>query len=311
MAIIRTTLDNTSNKDLLKTGGLRKIFDNTVREAQTYSDHCYNMLTTKDEYERDLQMAGLTTAPEIAEGQNIPIQTPVLGVTKTYTQRQWGTGFRMTFKMDFFNKYKLWARWAKDLGKVMKESKDIELAVPWISPTSTSLTCGTGFDSLAIGYTTHTGLNPDSTADNYNNYGNAALSFTALANARYYFKTLVDSLGMHMGASPKQLVIEPTLWVDANEILGSEGKPKEMSNTVNVIRKMGLEIFEYPRLASTTSWFLLAKGEDKYDFNVFTSMEPRFFTKDAPDSTLDKMVISLQMFTYGWGDPRLAYIGKT
>lgn len=311
MATIRTTFDTTSNKDLLKLGGLRKIFDNTVRKALTYSSKTYNMLTTKDEYERDLRMAGLTTAPEIAEGQNIPIQTPVLGTTKTYTQRQWGTGFRMTFKMDYFNKYKLWARWAKDLGKVMIESKDIELAVPWNSPTSITLTAGVGFDTKAIANDAHTGLNPDSTADNYDNYGNAALSFTAIANARYYFKTLVDDMGVHMGAKPSCLVIEPTLWVDAHEILGSEGKPQEMSNTVNVVRKMGLEIYEYPRLSSTTAWFILAENEDKYDFNCFTAMEPRFFTKDAPDSTLDKMVISLQFFTYGWGDPRLAYIGRT
>ena len=107
MAIIRIPFDTTTNKDLLKTGALRKIFDNTVREAKTEYQVLTNDLKTSDEYERDQEMSGLVEAVEIAEGQNIPIQAPELGESKTYTQRQFGAGFRMTFKMDYFNKYNL------------------------------------------------------------------------------------------------------------------------------------------------------------------------------------------------------------
>lgn len=311
MATIRTTFDTTSNKDLLKLGSLRQIFDTTVREANVFYKPLVNDLTTEDEYERDLRMAGLESASEIAEGQNIPIQSPVLGSTKTYTQRQWGTGFRMTFKMDYFNKYKLWARWAKDLGKVMAESKDIEIHTLFNNPTSTTLTAGVGFDSLALANDAHTGLLAGSTADNYDNYGNAALSFTALQDARYYFKTLIDDLGLFMGASGKVLCYEPTLHFTACELLGSEGKPHEFSNTLNALREMGLSKYENPRLTSTTAWFIVDPSNDKYDINVFTAMQPRMFDKDAPDNTQDKIITSLQFFTYGWGDPRLYYCGNT
>lgn len=311
MAIIRRTYDTSSNLDLFKVGTLRKIFDNTVREAKVLYKNLYNDETTDLWQIKDTRMAGFDQAQEIAEGQNIPIQTPQRGGDKTYTQRIFGTGFRMTFVADFFNQYNLWKRWSKDLGKVMTESKDVEAHVLWNSPTSTTLTCGVGFDSKALADTTHTGLKPGSTADNYNNYGNAALSYTALQTMRYYFKTLKDDMGMWMGAQPDTLYFEPTLWPTISEFFGASGKPGEISNDVNIVPKMGLTPFEDARLTSTTAWGVLAKKDSNYDVNLFTSMAPRFFTKDAPDNTQDRIIVAMQMFGYGYGDPRLVFVGKT
>ena len=310
MSTVRIPFDTTSNKDLLKTGALRQIFDNTVREAKSEYSILTNDLKTSDEYERDQNMAGLLEAIEIAEGQNIPVQAPVLGESKTYTQRQFGAGFRMTHKMDYFNKYSLWKRWAKDLAKIQIESKDIEIATMFNSPTSTSLTCGTGFDSNAIAYATHTGL-AAGTGDNYSNYLNAALSVSGVQAARYYFAMLKDDMGKWMGAVPNVLYIQPTLFFTGKEILGSSDKPHEFSNTINVIPEMDLKLFEYHRLTGTAAWGMAATQDSQYDYNVFTAMKPIFVTKSAPDNTLDKVCISLQYFTYGWGDPRLLYVGKT
>jgi hypothetical protein len=296
---------------LLK-GTLHNIFDNTVREAKVESPALYNMLTTNDDYERDMRIGGLYKGVEVAQGQNIPIQSPVYGSTKEYTQRSWGSGFRMTHRMDRFNKYQLWARWTKDLAKIMKETKDIELAYPFNNLTTAPASYATpltSFDAFAIAYATHTGLLAGSTDDNYNNYLNADLSVTALESGRYYYNVLKDDMGLYMGANADTLVIEPTLYFKAKQLLGSDYKPFEMSNTVNILPELNLKIFEYHRLTSTTCWFLLAKNNSNYDFNCLTAMEPQMFIKDAPDNTLDRIAISLQYFSYGWGDPRLLYAG--
>ena len=309
MAIIKTAFDTTTNKDLLK-GTLRKLHDDTVREAKVEYPTVCNDLKTKDIYERDAKMAGLQYPGEISEGQGIPIQTPAMGTNKTYTQRQFGTGFRMTHKMNFFNKFNLWKRWTKDLAKVMKEGKDVEIATMFNNLTSTSLTCGTGFDSMAIANDAHTGLNPNTTSDNYDNYLNAALSQSGLESMRYYFSTLKDDMGYWMGAKATHLVIEPTLYFTAKELLGSDNKAHEFSNTVNILAELVLKLFEYHRLTSTTCWFGLCK-DSKYDINVFTALEPKMFIKDAPDNTLDMVAIAIQYYTYGWGNPKQIYVGKT
>ena len=306
MGVTRLSFDTTTNKDLLK-GQLRKLYDDTDRKAQVFYPLVTNDLTTKDEYERDARLAGLERPIELAEGQNIPTQTPKMGTTKTYTQRQFGTGFRMTFKMDFFNKYRLWEKFTKDLAKQMKEGKDAEIATMFNNFTSTALTCGTGFDTLAIASASHTGL---PTTVTYSNYLNASLSQSGLESMRYYFATLKDDRGYYKGGKPTHLVIEPTLFFTAKELLGSDNKAHEQSNTINILPEMGLKIVEYPRLTSTTCWFGMAKNDD-YDFNVFTSLEPKLFFKDADDDTLDKVALALQMFTYGWGVPKNLYVGKT
>lgn len=309
---IRLSLDNTTHKDLLKDGGLRKLFNNTLSKAHVFYTPLVNDLKSKDEFERDLRLGGLTGATEIVEGQEIPIQTLPIGTTKTYTQRFFGSGFRMTLAMDRFNKVNLWDKCAKGLAKSQKEAKDIEIHVMFNSPTSTALTCGVGYDSLALANDTHTGLKSGSTTDNFDNYLNASLSISALESVRYYFKTRKDDMGMYVGGSPTTLAFEPTLFITAKEIFGSDLKAHELSNTTNVIKDemSGLTLYEDPRLTSTTMWFMLDKNSDDFDLNVFTTMEPDFVTKDAPDNTRDRVATSYQMFTYGWGHAGAYCLGK-
>ena len=307
---ILTQFDTTTNRDLLKTGSLRKIHDTTVREAKVFYKGMCNDLTTKDMIVRDLRMAGFEDAVEIGEAQNIPIYTPTLGTTKEYTQRDFGIGFRMSYKMDYFNKYQLWARWTKDIARAQAEGKDIEIHVMFNDPTSITLTCGTGFDSLGLAHATHTGL-AAGTGDNYNNLLSQAFSTSALGTVRYYFATLIDDMGKFMGARPDTLFYNPTLWPLVREVLGSDLRPHELSNTINIFPEMGLKPYENPRITAVTAWGVLAKNDSKYDINVFTGMEPKTFEKNAPDNTIDKIFLSLQFFTYGFGSARLYYQGNT
>jgi len=307
--VITTRWDTNSPQYLLKDGIIRNIFDTTAREAKVFYKTLVNDKTTKDEWIKDLRMAGLEEASELAEGENIPIFKPTLDTTKTYTQRQWGGGVRMTHRMQKFNKYDLWKRWVKDLAKIQKEAKDVEVHVLFNSPTSTALTAGTGFDALAMASTAHTGL-VSGTGDNYSNYLNAALSVAAVEDARYYFATLLDDNGMYIGANATHLVYNPNLHFTAKQIVGSDYVPFEESNTINIVPEMKLTLYEDPRVTSTTMWFMLAKN-DKYDINVFTAQEPDLEIMDAPDTTRDRIATSLQYFTCGWGDARMYYLGRT
>ncbi len=300
--------DTSTNKDLFKVGTLRNIFDTTMKKEPQFSEELYNVKPTRLLTVRDQQMGGFEPATEHYEGQEIAVQDPATGNQKEYTQRFFGNGFRMTFVADRYNQYNLWTRYAKGVAKSQVTARDVELAVPWNSPASTSLTCGTGFDSKALAYNTHTGLLSGSTADNYDNYLNSALSYSAIESARYYFRTLQNDMGQLLVLNPTHLVYEPTLHPTAVEMTRGQYKAWEDTRTPNWIGDLGLKLYEYPRLTSTTRWYMLAKG-DYYDVNMFVGMRPNFVTKDAPDRTLDKMCLTEQHFTYGWGDPRAVYLG--
>jgi len=306
MSTITTRFDTTTNSDLLKKGALRKIFDDTTGAEKVEYPIVFNDLKSSEYKPKDQRIAGLTSTLEIVEGQNIPLQQPLLGEQKEYEWRTFGSGFRITEKMEFFNQFGLPKKMAKSLAKMQKYTKDTEAATLFNNMTSTTYERNVGFDDLAIASASHTQL---PTTLTYSNYGNAELSITSLADARYYFAMLEDDRGNWKGATPTHLVIHPNLYVTTKEILGSEYKPLEQSNTINVLREMDLKIVEYHRLTGTTTWFVIAKDDD-YDFNMFTAWEPDFVIKPAPDNTRDTVATSRQMFTFGYGSVKNLYVGK-
>jgi hypothetical protein len=300
--------DTTSTKDLAKDGLLRSIFDNTKRKAQTFYKELVNDLTTKDEWVKDLQMGGLGEAADLAEGENIPIQGPTLGGTKTYTQARSGTGFRMTEKAERFHKYGPWKRWSADLARTMAETKDVAIHTLFNNPTTTSY--GVGFDSTyPLASASHTGLGAGTDGD-FDNYLDAALSVSAMEDVRYYFATLKDDMGGLLTADPTHLVYNPDLHYKAKQITQAEYVPFEQSNTPNIVPEMKLKLYEDPRVAAVTAWFVIAKN-DKYDVNVFTAQEPDLLIMDAPDTTRDRIATSQQWYSYGFGSARQYFCGNT
>ncbi len=307
--IVNSRFDNTSNRDFYKAGILSKIFDDTDTKALTFYKQLVKEETTKDEWIRHGKIAGLLPAGELAEGQNIPIQSPSGPQTKTFTLKRWGTGFRMTAWADKFNKFQQYERLTRSLKKVMTVTKDIEVHRMFNNPTSSTYG-GTGFDGQVLAYDTHTGLLAGSTADNYDNLLSVTPSYAALASVRYYFKTAKDDLGQYMGMDPDMLVFEPTLWPVIQEILMSGKLAFEMSNTESPW-KSWIKAVEDPRITSTTAWFVLGKKDDNFGLYVFTAQEPDFVVKDAPDNTRDKVATSESIFSYGFDQPKCYLQGNT
>ena len=302
--------DNTSFKELMKAGILRKVFDDTKRTVPVYYDKLVNVKKTSDEWNRDRRKAGLLPfSGSIADGQNIPVQGPVLGGYVQYTLARYGSGFRITAWMDKYNKIDLQKDLAASLRKNMIVGRDIVVHNMFNSPTATTSAEYKGFDELALASAAHTGLLTGSTDDNYSNYLNADVSYSALSSVRYYYVTKKDSLGQLMMMEPDVLVFQPTLWPTVTELLKSEYKPFELSNTESAF-KGWIKPMEDPRLTSTTAWFTLAKKDQNFDLNVFVGQEPDFVSKDAPDNTRDKIYTSETHFTFGHGDSACFYCGK-
>jgi hypothetical protein len=303
MAIVRTNWDTSTNKDAFKTL-VRSWFDSTDREALVEYPKVVKTYKTSDEYERHGRYAMLDYAGELDEGENIPIQSPKFNTVKDYSQVAYGTGFRITDRMKRFNKIGLMEKLTKNLGVMMKETKDVEIAKMFNNMSAT--TYARGFDTLAIAHNSHTLLDDASTT--YDNYLDAALSLSSLESALNYFEYMYDDQANIMVVRPDTLVVNYTLRFDADELLKSSMKPWEQSNTINVI-KGELTPYTYHRLTSATCWFVIAKNHPKYGYFVYTAMEPDSKTQDASDTTRDTIVTSMQYFKYGVDDQRMLYCG--
>ena len=303
MATIRTSWDTLTNRDILR-GGLRKEFDSTLKAEPVQYPSMYNDLKTDEYIERDVRMAGLGLAQAVVEGANIPIQSPKLDTIKEYTQSKFGSGYRITFEMKKFNKINLVKKLNTSLAKAQRTTKDIEAHKLWNSPTATY----TGYDTQVLGYASHTCL--DDASSTYDNIYSAAMSVTGIESGLYYFKKCKNDQGQTISLRPDTLYFEPTQMFTADELLGSTGMPHEMSNTKNPIAKFGLTQLANLRITSTTAWGMLAKKDELFDVNIFTSVEPDHHMQDAPDTTRDTIVTSQQLFTWGFGDPRAVFVGN-
>jgi len=301
MSIQRTNWDTSTNKDAFKTV-VRDWFNNTDREPMVEWKRVANALTTTDDYERIGNHAGLDYPGEVAEGANIPIQDPLFGGVEDHYQVAYGTGFRITDRAKRTMKLKPMEKNTKSLSNMQQEGKDVEIGKMFNNLAAT--TYATGFDDLQAAHNTHVCID----ASNYDNYADTGLSQTSLETALQYFDYLHDDRGNIFTARPDTLVVNRTLRQDADELLHSTKKPWEMSNTKNAIEG-DLEPFVYHRLTATTTWFVIAKNDPDYNFFVYTLMEPDTKVYDAPDATRDTVVDSLQYFKYGFGDPRLLYLG--
>jgi len=298
--------DTSTNKDLFK-GILKKLFDNTIREAVFQAPRMFKMETTEDEYERDARMAGLSGHTQIEDGEEIPLQTPVFDDTKDYEQERYATGFKITEGMKKFNKYDLMKKFTRSLAKAMKEAKDKELAKLWNNMAAT--TYASGFDGYALAYATHDTLSED--GDTFSNYGDADMSLSAMEDAMTYFATHIDDMGDTHPLTPTDLFFAPQLQFTAREIFGSDLKPGEMSNTTNALADLyNIKPFRYDRLTSSTAWGVICKDEE-FDVKCYTSAEPDIVVMDSPDTSRSTIVTSRQYFDYGFGAADRVYVGNT
>ena len=296
--------DTTTGRQTLKTL-IRKEFLSTDREPLVEHKDIFNTIGTSDEYERDIRYAGLGPASELTDGEEIGLQDPVLDTTKDYRQGKWGNGFRITSGMKKFNKIGLMKSMTKDLKRTMVETKDADVMTLLNNATSTSYT---GFDTMALANNAHSCLDDADTT--YDNYLDAALGVTAYESAKIYFRTLVDDQGQTFVAKPDTLVVNPYYEREANELIRSTLRYDVADNAINVY-KGDTSIKVCSRLTSTTSWFVMARNHNLFDLNVFTSQEPNLKVKDAPDNTEDTVVISSQWYKWGFGDPRMVFVGDT
>jgi hypothetical protein len=294
--------DSTTNKDLFKTL-LGKIFNNSLHDALYESDMIFNARNVSDYYERDLRQASVVGMQEISDGQEIPLADPTIGTTKEWTQSRWGLGFRITAGMKKYNKWKVMEENTKSVAVNMKEAKDREIAKMYNNATNT--TYASGYDTLALASSSHTTLAGGYT---YDNYLDAGLSHAGLESALQYFDNLIDDNGWEIPAVPSKLVVCPEYRLEARELLESELKPYTGDNTKNIYKGV-LDWMVYHRANTTTSWSVIAKDNKDYDLHIFTSQEPKMTVKDAPDLTEDTVCICSQWFTYGFGDPRMFYLG--
>ena len=279
--------------------GLRKIYTEELRKRPTEYDKVADVLTSRRNYEDDLQVALLGTTPTKPEGTPTLFDSPILGPQVRYRHVSYGLGFRVTREMWDDDLYGVMQKASKDLAGANAETVEVRF---WdVLNNATVNTTYAGFDGLALLHTGHTLLGGGT-------FGNrpstdVELSVSALQAAVENFENMTNERGRKILAKPWRLVIPVGLKWAAREILGSAQKPYTANNEINALMDEELSFFVSHYLTDSKRWFLLGKN---HDLKFFWRRKPMF--ENADDfSTGDAMFKTFMRFSAGFSSWREIY----
>lgn len=245
-------------------------------------------------YEDTAYFGGLGFPVVKPEGKEITYDDVVQGPQKRWVHITYGLGMRITEEMIEDTLYgdipTTMESQSKELGISFGEL--LEVLVHDIINNGTSTTNHTAGDGLAIFSASHTSLR----GGTWSNLMNPAadLSATSLQTAIDNFTTTKDDSGRYQIIKPKLLFVHPNNAWKAYELLESGYDPESPNNSINSIRKWGLQPIVSPYLTGRTAFTLYSEPPHS-DGGVIAFMRRKFNVKQDSDFETGDLKIKATM----------------
>lgn len=248
----------------------------------------------------DRQISGLGTALSKPEGEQFPLDEPVLGGTKEYEAAPFGLAVEITWEMWRDDQYGVMRELVAELARASRNRQEVNAWAPFNNAFDTSVV---GFDGINLVSTAHPLLG-GGTASNRPTT-DVGLSITAVQNALIAFENMVDERGLPRLLAPTMCLVAPANRFLVREILGSAGKPFTADNEHNALLQddLGWMICHY--FTNSTQWFITA-AKGIHDVNYMWRDRPIFDAFDDP-WTKNAVFTVYQRHTSGFGTWRGVY----
>jgi hypothetical protein len=217
--------------------------------------------------------------PTVAENGNYPsINIAEVG-SKTLSQLVYKRAIEVSKLMKRFDNYGVVIREATKLGYRAKYTMDEVMADVFNNATGTSTT----WDGYALLYASH--KVGDLVGQTQSNIVAGALSKTTFNEAYVKLQKQKDHGGKVMPTTGKWLVYNPTLHMQAFELVGSPNSPENANRNINYVNSLGIDLVSWPLLTSTTGWFLIAdKMFNRLQYLVAIEPEINYVRNDSNGS---------------------------
>lgn len=277
------------------TPGARKAFTGEYPELPAQYPSLFNVLPSQRAFEEILVSAGLGTAPEKPEGQNIALDRPYPRGSVRATHLTFGLGFEVTQEMVEDDLYGVIVPPAgRYLARALRDAEERSAASIFNLAFSTQL----GYDGVSLINAAHERIG---VADVSNTPGAVDFSVDAAQNAVEHFLLLEDDRGLKLQLMGNTVVHHPTDYWVVREVLRADMKPftgsANETNVPNVLKSdFTINPFSYNYLTDTDSWFFLLKNHE---------MGPTFYWRRKPmdDTDFDKRAqITAFLISARWGN---------
>ena len=269
--------------------------------SEEYRD-LFEMDTSKQAWEEDVQMSGFGLMPVKEQGKSVTYTGHTQGWTARYTHVAYSLGYIVTFEELLNNLYeKVSKSRAKALGFSKRQTKETVAALVYNRHATSGYNGGDGVVLLSASH--------PSAAGNWSNILNPAadISEVALEDLCIQIMGATDHNGLKISLMPQKLLVPKELWFEAHRILKSTLQNDSAMNALNVLKSTnaipgGISMNHY--FTDSDAYFMRTNcpdGMKMYQRHSYDLKQDNDFdTDNAKAKTYD-------YFSCGWTDPRGLY----
>lgn len=276
--------------------GVHKWYGADYKKHDPIWTRCFEALTSKRQYEEEVEIVGTGLLSTKAQGAAITYDTAQQGATSRYTQVTYASGIIVTMEELKFNQYpeQLAFRRAGMLSRSTYETEETLAAQVFNRAFNSSFTGGDGKEMIATDHPTSAGAqsNELTTA--------ADLSEASVEDLDVQVSDSVDARGLRYANKSRMLMVPNTGKFDAVRITQSAQQNDTANNALNAIKSLNLfpdGVLVNPYLTDTDAWFI--KTDTMDGTKRFTAMAPDI-TQDNDFDTKNFRASVLMMLALGW-----------
>lgn len=280
--------------------GIKAWFGQRYMEHDPQWSKVFKKQSSDKAYEKVVEATGFGLAGVKPEGQSIPYDTDIQGVTNTLTPVVYGLGYIVTREENDDNLYAdVSMKRSGSLAFSMRQTAEIVHANVLNRAFNASYVGG---DAVALCSNAHT-----TRSGNQSNLLTAAdLSESAVEDAVKAIRQATNARGLKINLRPKRIVIHTDDEFNATRIFQSDLRVSTANNDVNALKVLGSipEIVPYVYLTDSDAWFVQTDAPEGLLSYWRREVE---FDKDDDFSTENMMAKATMRFSTGWGDYRTVW----
>jgi len=266
-----------------------------------YTD-LFDMDTSTQNYEEDVQVTGFGLAPVKPQGMPVHYDTESQGYVKRYTHIVYALGYIVTREELEDNLYVVVSkRRSQALAFSMRQTKENVGAQIWNRAFNSSYTGGDGKELCCTDHPSKSGSQSNIIA------ANADISEGAIEDLIIQIMGAVNDRGLKISLMPKSLHVHRTDWFEANRILKSVLQNDTANNALNILRATnalpgGIKVNHY--FSDSDAWFIRTNAPRGLIGYQRRAIE---FTQDNDFDTENAKAKNTERYIFSWTDWRALY----
>ena len=226
------------------------------------------------------------------------------GYKSTFTHEEFALEADVQRKYIDDNKYANVLDIAQQLGRSAALKREIDAANVFNNADNSSYTGGDGVELCDASHP----ASPTKSSVTQDNVSALALSVDSVETVRQTMMGVVDDTNNIVGVMPDLLLVPTALENTAKTIVETEGVVGKADNDINP-QKGRFRYMVWPRISSSTTWFMIDSGLMKQSLFWFDRVPPSVKLKEG-DKTLYSTWIGYMRYSYGWRDWRWIHQGN-